>query len=122
MRLLAPSLFLAGYLLLALVGGWPGTVIGSACVGFANGVGIPFLISQASVRAGRSAATTVIPLLSAALYLAQFLSPVLMGIVSAAIGDTVPHLPYCFAVVLSALFLLCSAGIPSDSAYNAPVN
>ena len=118
MRLLAPSLFLAGYLLLALVGGWPGILIGSVCVGFANGVGIPFLISQASVRAGRSAATTVIPLLSAALYLAQFLSPVLMGIVSAVIGDTVSHLSYCFAAALSALFLLCSVGIPSDSAYN----
>ena len=118
MRLLAPILFLAGYLLLALPGGWAGTLTGSVLVGFANGVGIPFLISQASVRAGRAAATTVIPLLSAALYLAQFLSPVLMGAVNAALGGTVSHLPYCFAAVLSVLFLLCSAGIPSDSAYH----
>ena len=116
MKYLAPALFLAGYLLLALVGGWFGTLAGSVCVGFANGVGIPYLISQASVRAGRTAASTVMPLLSAALYLAQFLSPILMGAVRGAFGD-VSHLPYCFAAVLSAAFLLWSAGLPEDPAY-----
>lgn len=117
MKFLAPALFLLGYLFLALAGGWFGTLAGSVCVGFANGVGIPFLISQASLRAGRAAATTVMPLLSAALYLAQFLSPMLMGAVNAALGGVVTHLPYCFAAALSALFLVWSAGIPSDSAY-----
>lgn len=112
----AIALFLAGYLLLALAGGWFGTLAGSVCVGFANGVGIPYLISQASVRAGRTAASTVMPLLSAALYLAQFLSPILMGAVRGAFGD-VSHLPYCFAAVLSAAFLLWSAGLPEDPAY-----
>ena len=116
MKYLAPALFLAGYLLLALAGGWFGTLAGSVCVGFANGVGIPYLISQASVRAGRTAASTVMPLLSAALYLAQFLSPILMGAVRGAFGD-VSHLPYCFAAVLSAAFLLWSAGLPEDPAY-----
>ena len=116
MKYLAPALFLAGYLLLALVGGWFGTLAGSVCVGFANGVGIPYLISQASVRAGRTAASTVMPLLSAALYLAQFLSPILMGAVRGAFGD-VSHLPYCFAAVLSAAFLMWSAGLPEDPAY-----
>ena len=116
MKYLAPALFLAGYLLLALAGGWFGTLAGSVCVGFANGVGIPYLISQASVRAGRTAASTVMPLLSAALYLAQFLSPILMGAVRGAFGD-VSRLPYCFAAVLSAAFLLWSAGLPEDPAY-----
>ena len=116
MKLLAPVLFLAGYLLLAFWGGWGGTLLGSVCIGFANGVGIPFLISQASLRVGKSAATTVIPLLSAALYLAQFLSPVLMGAVNRLSGG-VSHLPYCFAAVLSALFLLWSTSLPEDSAY-----
>jgi len=117
MKFLAPALFLAGYLLLSLVGGWVGTLAGSVCVGFANGVGIPFLISQASLRAGRAAATTVMPLLSAALYLAQFLSPILMGAVTTAFGGA-EHLPYLFAAVLSALFLVWSAGLPGDSAYS----
>ena len=116
MRLLAPALFLAGYLLLFLAGGWFGTLAGSVCVGFANGTGIPFLISQASLRAGRSAAATVMPLLSAALYLAQFLSPILMGAVSSLFGS-VEHLPYCFAALLSAAFLLWSWRLPAEPEY-----
>ena len=116
MRLLAPILFLAGYLLLFLVGGWFGTLAGSVCVGFANGAGIPFLISQSSLRAGRSAAATVMPLLSAALYLAQFLSPILMGAVSGIFGG-IEHLPYCFAAILSAAFLLWSWRLPSEPDY-----
>ena len=47
-KLLAPVLFLLGFLLLTLLGGWPGTLLGSACIGFANGVGIPFLISDSA--------------------------------------------------------------------------
>ena len=77
-KFLAPLCFLIGYLLLALLGGWAGTLLGSVFVGFANGAGIPYIMSEASIKAGTAAAATVMPLLSAALYLAQFLSPVLI--------------------------------------------
>ena len=100
-----------GFLLLTLLGGWPGTLLGSACIGFANGVGIPFLISEASMQAGKSAASTVMPLLSAAMYLAQFLSPLLLGALRGVLGD-LSHLAYWFAVVLAILFVLCSLRIP----------
>lgn len=110
-KLLAPVLFLLGFLLLTLLGGWTGTLLGSACIGFANGVGIPFLISEASMQAGKSAASTVMPLLSAAMYLAQFLSPLLLGALRGALGD-LPHLAYWFAVVLAVLFVLWSLRIP----------
>lgn len=112
-RFLAPLLFLIGYLLLAFVGGWAGVLVGSICIGFANGVGIPFIIFEASVRAGKSAATTVMPLISAALYLAQFLCPILMSLVRVLFGSGVAHLPYCFAVVLAAFLCLWSFLIPS---------
>ncbi len=115
-KFLAPLCFLIGYLLLALLGGWTGTLLGSVFVGFANGAGIPYIMSEASMKAGKAAATTVMPLISAALYLAQFVSPVLMSAVTAIFGGTVPHLPYCFAIVLSILFVLWSARIPSGKA------
>lgn len=115
-KFLAPILFLAGYLLLTFVGGWFGVLAGSACIGFANGVGIPFIIFEASVRAGKAAATTVMPLISAALYLAQFLCPILMSIVRMLFGSGVSHLPYCFAVVLAVFLCLWSVLIPSERA------
>lgn len=115
-KFLAPVSFLIGYLLLALLGGWIGTLLGSVFVGFANGAGIPYIMSEASMKNGKTAATTVMPLISAALYLAQFLSPVLMSAVTAVFGGSVAHLPYYFAIVLSVLFLLCSALIPTGKA------
>lgn len=64
-KFLAPLCFLIGYLLLALLGGWTGTLLGSVFVGFANGAGIPYIMSEASMKAGKAAATTVMPLISA---------------------------------------------------------
>lgn len=113
-KFLAPICFLIGYLLLALLGGWGGTLLGSVFVGFANGAGIPYIMSEASMKAGRAAATTIMPLISAALYLAQFLSPVLMSLVTAIFGGAISHLPYFFAIALSLLFLVCSSRIPTE--------
>lgn len=108
--LFAPALFLAGYVLLAFVGGWTGTLIGSFFIGFANGAGIPFIISEGSRKAGRAAAATVLPLISAALYLAQFLAPFLISAVdSVSVLSGISHLPYMTAIVTSALFLTWSA-------------
>lgn len=112
-KFLAPVCFLAGYLLLAAVCGWAGTLIGSVFIGFANGAGIPFIMTEASMKAGKAAATTVMPLISAALYLAQFVSPVLMSVVRAIFGEGAAHLPYWFAVVLAVLFVLWSSLIPT---------
>ena len=107
-RLVAPSLFLVGYCLLAFGGGWAGTLAGSALVGFANGVGVPYIISTASANEGRAAATTVMPMISAALYLSQFLSPFLLSLVSQLSPASI-RLPYYLAAAVSALFFICAA-------------
>jgi len=105
-RLAAPLLFLAGYLTLEFAGGWAGTIVGSCLVGFANGAGIPYIISSASRKAGKAAATTVMPLISAALYLAQFTTPMILSAVRKAFGNTgIDHLSYCTAIAASLLLL-----------------
>ncbi len=106
-RLAAPALFFIGYCLLAFVGGWFGTLAGSALVGFANGLGVPYIISSASANEGKAAATTVMPMISAALYLAQFLSPFLLSLVSGLCPSAL-ELPYCLAAAVSALFFLAA--------------
>ena len=115
--LVAPLMFLAGYCLLAFVGGTAGTLAGSALIGFANGVGIPYIISTASANEGRRAATTVMPLLSASMYLAQFVSPFLLSAAAAFAGGAA-RLPYYLAVTLSAL--LCLVSLPHCHGGNAP--
>ncbi len=108
LRWLSGALFLVGYVLLCRPGGWVGCIVGSLCIGFANGEGIPYLLSCASRRAGRDAAATVLPLLSAGLYLGQFLAPLLLSAVRAA-GAGGVLLPYQLAAVTAALLLLVSA-------------
>lgn len=108
-RIAAPLLFAAGYIFLAFVGGWTGALAGSVFVGFANGLGIPFLIATASKKAGRAAGSTVMPLLSAALYLAQFVAPMILSACESAFsGLNAAHLPYCAALSFALLFTVWS--------------
>ena len=73
----APIFFLLGYAAY-LVPDVLMVVLGSACIGVANGVGVPYLNTIASIKGGKNSATTVMPLLSAALYLGQFVSPIIV--------------------------------------------
>lgn len=102
----APALFCVGYLCLLFFDSIPLVVLGSWCIGFANGLGIPFLISTASQRAGKTAATTVMPLLSIAMYLAQFLTPMLLSAFAS---------PYAVAAAAAVVFILWSSTIKADA-------
>lgn len=100
----APVLFMIGYLILSFSNGVVLSVIGSFFVGFANGAGVPCIIAAASRKAGKEAVSTVMPLISAALYLGQFVSPFVMSAVTTVFGGMgFEHLPFCFAVVLAAI-------------------
>ncbi len=108
-KYLAPLLFTLGYVLLAFTEGWAGVLAGSACVGFANGCGVPYIISTASKAAGRSAVTSVMPLLSAAMYLAQFVSPFLLSLAASITASAAVKFPYYLAAAVSIIFVLWSS-------------
>lgn len=63
---------------------------------------MPYLNTIVSVKAGKEAATTVMPLLSTALYLGQFLSPMVVLPIA-----TATHLsPYMVGVAIAVVYLL----------------
>ena len=102
MKYVAPLGFMAGYLCLASGSSMVLILVGSALVGIANGVGVPYLNTIGSVKAGKEAATTVMPLLSTALYLGQFLSPLIVSPIAAA-----AHLsPYVIGAIIAVIYLL----------------
>lgn len=76
---------------------------GSALIGVANGVGVPYLNTIASIKGGRDAATTVMPLISAALYLGQFVSPLIVNPFSRLLP--LPTAPYAVGAAIALLFL-----------------
>ena len=102
MKYVAPLGFAAGYLCLATGSGLVWLLLGSAFIGVANGIGVPYLNTIGSVKAGKEAATTVMPLLSAALYLGQFLSPLIVSPIASAAGIS----PYFVGLGIAVLYLL----------------
>ena len=106
LKYFAPVFFMAGYLVMALFPFLWGLLAGSALIGIANGIGVPYLNTIASLKAGKDAATTVMPLLSAALYLGQFLSPLIVHpLAKGLFGDSVTA-SFSVGVIVSAVFLL----------------
>lgn len=78
LKYFAPIFFFLGYLSFACADGATLLIFGAALAGIANGVGVPYLNTIASIKGGRNSATTVMPLLSAALYMGQFISPIVV--------------------------------------------
>ena len=106
---IAPVLFACGYGLLSLVPGWFGTLAGSFIIGFANGIGVPFIMTTAAAKAGAAAPTTVMPMLSLALYLAQFVTPFLLTAIRPLLSGFIPgYSSYTAAIFMAALFFLWS--------------
>lgn len=100
----APISFVLGYGLY-LPGNITSLLLGSALIGVAAGVGVPYLNTIASIKGGKNSATTVMPLLSAALYLGQFVSPIMVMPLTRIISPDEITGPYTVGVILSMIFL-----------------
>jgi len=112
----APLCFFIGYVSLFVLGGWAGAIIGSVFIGFANGVEIPFVISTASQKAGRAAGTTVVPMISFSMYMAQFVTPMILNGVSGFIPA-----PYAVAAISAAMLVIWSETIKGDTPKHAVI-
>lgn len=102
-----PIVLIIGYAFYAEASNVAMLLIGSAFIGVGNGIGVPYLLTIASIKGGKNSATTVMPLLSASLYLGQFISPILiLPLVELLFGSHDVTGPYRVAVLISLLFLL----------------
>ena len=102
----SPAFYLLGYLCLAISQSISSLLAGCLFIGIANGIGVPYLNTIASIKAGQEAATTVMPLLSAALYAGQFLSPLVATPLAVKFFPDNNLGIYWIACVFSILFLL----------------
>jgi len=75
MKYFAPLLFFCSYWFFTLSPGLLTTIIALILGGVANGIGVPYINTIASIKGGKHAVTSVMPLVSASLYLGQFVSP-----------------------------------------------
>lgn len=107
MKYFAPVLFAAAYALFAVSHSLAPLIVGSVLGGIAMGVGVPYLNTIASIKGGRDSATTVMPLIAAALYLGQFVSPLVVSpLADFFFGEADVAAPYKIGVGLCAIFLV----------------
>lgn len=107
MKYFAPLLFMFGYICYAYGVSSAYLIVGSLLIGMANGIAIPYLNTIASIKGGKDAATTVMPLLSASLYLGQFISPIIVNPLSKALfNQNDISSPYKIGIMICILFLI----------------
>ncbi len=104
MKYVAPFCFMIGYVCLSMGYEIIWLLSGSAFIGIATGLGVPYLNTIASIKGGKDASTTVMPLLSAALYLGQFISPLIISPLSKLIGGDSSQ--YKIAILFALFYFL----------------
>ena len=107
MKYFAPVFFGIGYGFFSFGTGTAALLAGSIFIGIANGVGVPYLNTIASIKGGKESATTVMPMLSAALYLGQFASPLIvlpLGRFIFGSGDV--QAPWKVGIIFCLIFLI----------------
>lgn len=82
------------------------TLVALLLIGIANGIGIPYLNTIASIKGGKDSVTTVMPLLSASLYLGQFISPVIVGSLTTLLFGLDQLACYKIALAFAVIYLL----------------
>lgn len=107
MKYFAPLLFMFGYICYAYGVSSAYLIVGSLLIGMANGIAIPYLNTIASIKGGKDAATTVMPLISASLYLGQFISPIIVNPLSKALfNQNDISSPYKIGIMICILSLI----------------
>lgn len=102
----APVFFMVGYSFFSVAHSTALLIVGAIFIGLASGVGVPYLNTIASIKGGKNSSTTVMPLISAALYMGQFFSPIVITPLSHAVfGESDIAGPYKIGVLICVLFL-----------------
>lgn len=104
MKYIAPIGFTLGFACLSIGTDLFWLLFGSFILGIANGVGIPYLNTIASIKGGRDAATTVMPLISAAMFMGQFISPLVVSPCAKFLGCVTA--PYTVGVLIGIIFII----------------
>ena len=102
---LPPFFYALGYIFLLISPSYIAVVFGSGLVGVGSGIGIPLIMATASRKAGPLAATTVMPLLSATMYIGQFLTPFAVSW-GGMLFPGCRHKAYAVALVLTLLLVI----------------
>lgn len=104
-KYMPPITFVVAFIILSFSIDLKAKIVALVLIGIANGVGIPYLNTIASIKGGKDSVNSVMPLTSASLYLGQFLSPILVGLVSSFFPNDIRY-AYKIAVIFSFVYFV----------------
>lgn len=104
MKYFAPLLFFCSYWFFTLSPSLLTTIVALILGGMANGIGVPYINTIASIKGGKHAVTSVMPLISASLYLGQFVSPLIVKIFSKILFPGDVNAAYKVAMLVCIIF------------------
>ena len=107
-----------GFLGLSFTGSMLLTILGLIAVGFSMGTVVPILNAQIALRVDRDRITSAMAVMSAMLYLGQFLSPILIGGIQSLLRLQGIQTPYYIAMALSGLLCVSFLKIPVSAVKN----
>jgi MFS family permease len=104
-RVYAPVCFMVGYLCLALLSHIVFVALGVFFIGLGLGLMVPHLNSSLLKMTNKDDATSIMALMSAALYGGQFVSPIIIQVAGNFIAPSFIRYPYFLAVLLSVILI-----------------
>lgn len=104
-KYLSAIMFIVGYLLLSVTSHIILIIIGLLSIGVGLGVGVPLLNSKVALKTGTEEVASIMAIMSAMLYLGQFISPLIVQLFQNIIGINSIKFPYYFGIALSFILL-----------------
>ncbi len=102
---------IVGYVLESLLASVPATVIGLICIGAGLGLFVPIINSQISHHIPRNKMASAMSVMSAFLFLGQFLSPIIIDFFVNVFHLQMIQAPYYIAIVGAAILFVFTLGL-----------
>jgi MFS family permease len=108
----APGTLALGFFSLTFSGSIAAAVLGLFLIGVGLGIMVPLLFSQISFHMDKEKMTSAMSIMSAMMYLGQFLSPILIDGIQSQLGLTGLQTPFYIAMVLAVVLLVVLIWVP----------
>lgn len=108
----APGTLALGFFSLTFPGSIAAAVLGLFLIGVGLGIMVPLLFSQISFHMDKEKMTSAMSIMSAMMYLGQFLSPILIDGIQSQLGLTGLQTPFYIAMVLAVVLLIVLIWVP----------
>ena len=116
------GMLILGFLCLGFTYNLIAVIIGLLAIGFGLGTLVPVINSQIPLRIAKENMTSAMALMSALLYLGQFLSPILMDAIQSAFHLQAIQTPFYLAMIFSIILMISFIKLPISVAEGGKMN